>query len=415
MKPINDSITLTHKLDKALIRMPNPSSVLKSKSATMELFHKVARHPDIFPQISSYQSALCGLELNIAAKNRTIKELLGDLYKRLSLRSIIMLSATARDYGFAVIEVTRYETIGGYTLPAKLEICPPECFFFDRAGRLRLSDNTTQGIDVLSDYPGKYIILQNKATLTNPYGVGLLDVGYWLAVGLNGNFEFLMQFGEDDGRDKWIGYYQPDAKEQEINDFLNMLVQGRNNGVAVMPEGMRVDLRAVSGRSSTTELFKDTDEILRRKVEKLWTGTDLTMQVDGKGGYASSESGLTIREDALQEGIALVESAIAQIAQIVAYFNNLPEVAELSLKLPKSLSKTIAETDKIYYDMGLRPTKTLFLKRGYAEDDFFIDTTPTQSGQVIDFAADAQDYEPLIGAFNNYRERIKKSINRTNG
>lgn len=409
MKPINDSITLETKISKALQRMPNPSMVLKSKSATMELFHKVGRHPDVFPQISSYQSALCGLELNIAAKNDSVKQLLDDVFKRLKLRNIITAAATARDYGYTVLEVTQYEILNGYTIPVKIEICPQEYFFFDRLGTLRMADNSSQGIDVLTQYPGKYIVLQNKATLTNPYGIGLLDIAYWLAVGLNGNFEFLLQFGEDDGRDKWIGYYPAGAKDEEINELLNTLVQGRQNGVSVMQDGMRVELRPVTGRTSSTDLYKNTDEILRRKIEKLWTGTDLTMQVDGKGGYASSESGLTIREDALQEGISLVESAVCQIAQIVVYFNNLPEIAELSLRLPKSLSKTIAETDKLYFDMGLRPTKDLFLKRGYAEEDFFIDTT-TKGVQTSDFAASPEDYEPLINVFDSYRERIKKKV-----
>lgn len=408
MKPINTSITLDYKIDRALTKLPNPSMVLKSKSATMELFHKVARHPDIFPQISSYQSALCGLEANVSAENQSVKEVVERAFRRLKLRSIIQLAASARDYGFAVLEITRYDTIDGYTVPSKLDLCPPECFFFDRVGNLMLNNKTTAGLDVFKTYPGKYILLQNKATLTNPYGVGLLDIAYWVAVGLNGNFEFLLQFGEDDGRDKWVGYYPPGAKDEEINDLLNMMVQGRNNSVAAIPDGMRLELKSVTGRSSSTDLYHKTDEMLRRKVEKLWTGTDLTMQVEGKGGYASSESGLSIREDALQEGIALVESATTQLVDIVCYLNNLPEIPELTLILPKSLSKTIAETDKLYFDMGLKPTRELFLKRGYAQEDFFIDTTEPGTQGAVDFAATPEDYEPLLSAFDRVAARLKK-------
>lgn len=404
----NESVTLSHKIDRAITTLPNPSQVLKSKSATMDIFQKVARHPDVFPQIASYQSALCGLQLVTAARNKSIDEFFTQFFNHFSLRNIIPLAAAARDYGFAVLEVTEFEEYQGRVVPSRIELCPNEYFFFDRERRLRMKSNAVrEGIDVMTTYPGKYILLQNKQTLTNPYGVGLLDVAFWIAVGLNGNFEFLMQFCEDDGRDKWVGHYPPGASNEEISDLLSMLMRGRNNGVSVMPVGMDVEIKPMTGRSSTNNLYKDTDEMLRRKIEKLWTGTDLTMQVDGKGGDASSGNGLTIREDALQEGITLVYSAIRQIAQIVVYLNNMPELPDFSIQLPRSISKTIAETDKLYYDMGMRPTKRLLLKRGYSEDDFILDEAP-KVGKTADFAALPSDFEPLLDVFDAYRERLKK-------
>lgn len=199
-------------------------------------------------------------------------------FNQFDMCRLIRNAASGRDYGFTVMEVTEWGTWEGKTVPVKIEHCPPEMFFFDRERRLRLHAWTgNEGIDVHKDHPNKYILCQNEDTLLNPYGVGLLDVAYWIAVGLNGNFEFLMQFSEDDGRDKWIGKYPPGSKQEEIDTLLNTLIRLRNNGVAVMPEGISADPKPMTGRSSTSALYKDTDEMLRRKVEKLWTGTDLTM------------------------------------------------------------------------------------------------------------------------------------------
>lgn len=308
------------------------------------------------------------------------------------------------------MEVTEWEQWEGRTVPAKVELCPPEMFFFDRDRHLRLSSNNVrEGIDVAKAHPNKFILCQNEATLLNPYGTGLLDVAYWIAVGLNGNFEFLMQFSEDDGRDKWIGKYPNGAKQEEIDNLLHTLLTLRNNGVAAMPEGMNAAPTPMTGRSSTSDLYSKTDEMLRRKVEKLWTGTDLTMQVAGKGGYSSSESGLSIREDALEDGKTLVLSAINQLARIVCALNGFPEVPTFLVQLPRSLSKTIAETDQIYFGMGLRPTKELFIKRGYSESDFYIDENSSK-GQpaTADFAAQPEDYAPLLSAFDLFRENVKK-------
>lgn len=404
----NTSIILKEKLDKSLKFLPNPSNVLKSKSATMEIFHKVARQADIFPQISNYKSALGGVQPLISAKNKFLDTFFTEYVKHLGLRqNIIQPALSARDYGFAVLEVTEYTEFEGMTGPAKLELCPPEFFTFDRERKLRLKTNSNpEGIPVFETYPGKYILLQNNATLTNPWGVGLLDVAYWIAVGLNGNFEFMLQFAEDDGRDKWIGYYPPDSTEDVITDLLHKILNLRNNGVAAVPKGMEVEPKPMTGRSSSNDLYKNIDEMLRRKVEKLWTGTDLTMQVEGKGGYSSSSNGLMIREDALQEGLDLIQQATIELFKIIAYLNNLPEVPSVTIQLPKSLNKTIAETDKIYFDMGLKPTKELFLKRGYSEEDFTVDENKTP--KTADFSDFSEEITPLLDSFEEYASRLKK-------
>ncbi|MDR1756078.1 MAG: DUF935 domain-containing protein [Culturomica sp.] len=376
----------------------------------MELFHRVAKHPDIFPQIGSYKAALCSLQPIVTAENKSVDDLLTAFFKRFSARELFRNAAAARDYGFAILEVTEWEEVKGYVFPVKVELCPPEWFRFSRERAPLLQSNAQpNGIDILTTWPDRFIVCQNEATLTNPYGVGLLDVAFWIAVGLNGNFEFMMQFAEDDGRDKWIGKYQPGAKQEEINDLLSKLVALRNNGVMAIPEGMSAEPQAMTGRQSSNDLYRNIDEMLRRKVEKLWTGTDLTMQVDGKGGYASSESGLMIREDALEEGKTLALSAVRQLVRIICGVNNLPEVPEVTLQMPRALSKYIADTDAVYFGAGLKPTKELFKKRGYAEEDFFIEA-PAGTGEAknADFSALPEEVEPLISAFDAYREAIKK-------
>lgn len=406
--PESSSITLAQKLDRAISVLPNPSAVLKSKSATMEIFHKVAKHPDIFPQIGSYKAALCSLQPIIDAENKSVDQLFTDFFKHFEQRELIRNAASARDYGFSVLEVTEWEERGGYIFPAKVELCPPEWFLFGRDRTVRLkSDAQQDGIDILTAFPDRFILCRNEATLTNPYGTGLLDVAFWIAAGLNGNFEFMMQFAEDDGRDKWIGHYPPGAKQEEITDLLTKLVSLRNNGVMAIPQGMDAEPKTMTGRQSSNDLYRNIDEMLRRKVEKMWTGTDLTMQVDGKGGYASSESGLTIREDALEEGKTLALSAVRQLIRMICHINNLPEIPQVSLQLPRALSKSIAETDAIYFGAGLKPTAELFKKRGYAEEDFFIESAPS-APKNMDFAASPDEYDPLISAFDSYRGSLKK-------
>ena len=413
--PNNGSEILKAKLEASIRQLPNPSLVLKKKSALIDLFDKIAIHQDIFPQLISYRDALSGLEINLKKpKNKPVNknaDWFEAFFDQFDLWTFNRNSVVSRDYGFVVMEITEYGMYDGKVVPVKVEIAPHKYFFFDRDRVLRMSSNTNRdGIDVMKEWPNKFILVQHEDTLANPYGVGLLDIAYWMAVGLNGNFEFMLQFAEEDGRDKWLGKYPPGSKEQDISDLLNMLVQLRNNGVAAIPEGTNIESMKNTGRSSSTGLYKDIDEILRRKVEKLWTGTDLTMQVEGKGGYSSSQSGLDIREDAVESGKRLCLSAVNQLVAIIQNLNGQPvERLPLRLQSPRKISKDAAEIDQIYFNAGMKPTKQLFMKRGYDEDDFILSSTGSGNTDTeANFSADPDEYDGLISAFETYQELLKK-------
>ena len=414
----NGSEVLKAKLELSIKQLPNPSLVLKKKSALIDLFDKIAIHQDIFPQLISYRDALSGLEINFQGAKKGQSNVMIDWFEsffdQFDSWTFMRNAVVSRDYGFVVMEITEYGIYDGKVVPVKVEIAPHKYFFFDRDRVLRMSSNTNRdGIDVMKEWPNKFILVQHEPTLMNPYGIGLLDIAYWMAVGLNGNFEFMLQFAEEDGRDKWLGKYPPGAKTDEISDLLNMLVQLRNNGVAAIPDGTNIESMKNTGRSSTTNLYKDIDEILRRKVEKLWTGTDLTMQVEGKGGYSSSQSGLDIREDAVESGKRLCLSAVNQLVTIIQNLNGQAvERLPLRLQSPRKISKDAAEIDQIYFNAGLKPTKELLLKRGYAEEDFILGNESGAGGkgqeQDANFSADPDEYDGLISAFDTYQELLKK-------
>lgn len=417
MANINGSEILNEKLEKSLRKLPNPSMVLKKKSALIDLFDRVAIQQDVFPQLINYKDALAGLEINFIARKNTPQnpqnQWFENFFDQFDTWTFMRNAVVSRDYGFVVLEITEYGEFDGRVVPVKVEVCPHKYFFFDRDRTLRMSsESNPDGIKVMETWPGKFILVQHEATLLNPYGTGLLDIAYWLAVGLNGNFEFMLEFAEEDGRDKWLGKYPPGAKEEEISKLLNMLVQLRNNGVAAIPEGTKIESMSNQGRSSTTNLYKDVDEILRRKIEKLWTGTDLTMQVEGKGGYSSSQSGLDIREDAVESGKRLCTSATNQLIAIIQSLNGMPvERLPFRLQSPRKISKDAAEIDQIYFSAGMKPTKQLLMKRGYDEDDFILSmeqgAKSMEPAAKTDFAA-PDEYDGLLSAFDQYRDLLKK-------
>ena len=84
----------------------------------------------------------------------------------------------------------------------------------------------------------------------------------------------------------------------------------------------------------------------------------------------------------------------------------------IRLQSPRKISKDAAEIDNIYFGAGMKPTKQLLMKRGYDEDDFILTASPDPSkgGETgnANFAADPEEYDGLISAFETYQELLKK-------
>jgi hypothetical protein len=384
----------------ALKIIPNPSSVLSSKAATLELYHRVARQPDIFSKTQNYKDAVCAMTLNAA----------DDFFalflaqKNINTKELIRWAVSARDYGFAVIEIIEYGIVGGKTVPTQFKYCKPEQFAIGANGELRYISSKTgaAGIDVQAVYPNKFIWLKNEASAIMPYGTSLYDTAYWLAVGLNGNYEAIITLSEEDGADKWIGKHLPDATQEQKYELLEMLLKIKSAGVAVVPQGTDIAPVEYKGRSTTAALYQNIDEMLRRKLELLWFGTDLLMK-DSTGSYSSSNIGYQIREDALAQGVDLVISCFNQINAFIAAINGSAETdIELTMTSPRTITTEEANVDKTYFDMGMRPTAAFFLNRGYKENEFTLVATDTPPAtQNAEFGAKIDQLGELFEVYRN--------------
>lgn len=363
-------------------QLPNPSKLLKDKGETIAIFEQVARQIDVAAAIQDYKSGISSMDYTIqSSEDNSDRAAFFLAYcDSINIDKIIKDALKARDYGYAILEITRWKQFRGFTVPAGIEAKPQRWFGFDQQNELRFytKKSPREGIRINALYPGKFINPRYNDEYDNPYGTGLLDLAYWHCVGLNGNFEFMMTFLEEDGRDKWVLRHARNASQEEINAGLNAAYNLRNNGVAAVPEGNEFEKKEVSGRSSSIEAYTRADELLTRKIQKLWYGTDLMMQVDGKGGYSSSQSGIEIRGEALESGKTIARDVLHQIFSTCCRLNNIPgsddETITFELVASDDYTKEEAERDQIIIQVpGFKPTQKFFLNRGYQEDEFTYD------------------------------------------
>ncbi len=378
-------------------RLPHPSRLLENIGETIEVFDKIAEQIDVAAAINDYRSGVASMSFTVQSsiENSERAAWFQDYLDSIDLPDLIEQALEARDYGYVVLEITSWKLFKGKSAPRTIEAKPQKWFGFDRDNALRFytKDSPDIGENVFIKWPNKFILPRHKARYNNPYGKGLLDIAYWYAVGLNGNFEFMMTFLEEDGRDKWVVRHPRGATNDEINDALNMAYNLRNNGVAAIPEGNEFDKKDVTGRASSSEAYTKADELLSRKILKLWFGTDLMMQVEGKGGYSSSQSGVQIRGEALSSGKRIAQAAVHELFRIVTELNSLPgsddETITFTLVHDEEITKEEADRDNVYMSMpGVKPTQKFFLNRGFQEDEFVF----TESQDTIPGAGDPAGY-----------------------
>jgi phage gp29-like protein len=363
----------------AIDRLPHPSKLLQNIGETIEVFEKIEQQIDVAAAINDYRAGISSMDYTIQSSTEESPRAgwLQDYLDSIDLPGIIEQALEARDYGYGVLEITEWKRFKGKVVPRTIEAKPQKWFGFDQHNALRFytKENRNEGVEVFKTWPNKFILARHRHRYANPYGKALLDVAYWYAVGLNGNFEFMMTFLEEDGRDKWVVRHPRGATSEEINNALNMAYELRNNGVAAIPEGNEFDKKDVTGRASSSEAYTKADELLSRKILKLWYGTDLMMQVEGKGGYSSSKSGVEIRGEALSSGKRIAQQVIGDLVSIIASINALPgsddETITFTLTHDEEITQEEASRDNTYMSMpGVRPTKKFFLNRGFQEDEF---------------------------------------------
>lgn len=392
--------TLVEQLIAAHELIPNPSKTLKTIGKIIDAFDQTRNHPDVKAASLNFLSGIRSLTWDLSqsptqgARTDWIKSVL----TQIDIQSACASFVTAREYGYTVCEVL-WRKDGATILPYAIVEKPRKWFKFDAENRLRLITQTDpMGLDVAKLYPRKFLVVQHEATYLNPYGTGILDVLYWYVMGLYSNFEWHLQMLEDDGRDHWIAYVNAEADQTYIDAVQTALTSLRRRGVCVLRQGVQAEQRENKGRKSSSDAYSAFEQMVVTKINKLYLGTDLSMQLNDVGARASSETGADIRGEALSAGKTLAENAMNQLIRWIIDVNTVPgsidEQINFSLSKPAETSKEQAEIDKIYAEAtGMAVTEQRLIRIGYEPGDFS-PFTAVVPATATTFAAIESGYSP---------------------
>jgi len=265
--------------------MPNPDPVLRKLgwNKNIEIYEELLTDPQLSGAIeNNRKSGVTSLLMYIDRKNTSQKEydFFIDYFSKL-LRNGIYDNITNQtldtpQFG-RMIFGTIWDIQDGYFVPIKIIPMPHRLCKFDYRGELLISED---GIYFLKPkHQAKYIFLQHKPKLENPYGEPLLAKCYWNIRFKKDGFKLWALFTEKYGMPFVKAKYNTAAIQNTFHTdpvsaadiLLDRLSLMAKDGIIVFPDGTEVDI-ATTGSKDNAEIYEKLVRICDEQNTKLQLG-----------------------------------------------------------------------------------------------------------------------------------------------
>jgi phage gp29-like protein len=265
--------------------LPNPDPVLKKMGIgyDVDIYKKLLTDPQLYgviennrkPGVTSLERYIDNPKCN-EVELEFIKSLF-DKYIRDGLyANITNLTLDTPQFGRTVFAL-RWGFYKDYFVPIDITLVPYEYAKFNVPGELMICNE--QGSFELADNPARYIVLQHKATATNPYGEAILSNCYWNVIFKKEVAKFWIAFSEKYGMPYAVGKYNPAllaasfnvTGEEAATLFLNKINDMCQDGVIVIPEGTELNFQNIA-KADNSAIFENIYRICDEQNTKLQLG-----------------------------------------------------------------------------------------------------------------------------------------------
>ena len=303
-----------------------------------------------------------------------------DIYKNYKLN---LINTGLMDYcllGFSAAELL-WETVGTNWIPLDIVPKPQEWFGFDQNNALifRTKNMKTEELP-----PNRFILVQNRPTFVNPYGVKLLSKIFWSITFKRNGAKWWAVFTEKFGGAFATAKYRPGAPEDEINKILSMLEDLVTCGVAAFPDGTTLEITTDQSKGAATGNFSEFERFFNENISKVILGATLTTDIGAQGSYSAAQVHNDVRNDiALSDRETLAEAHNDILDKITRFnFGEDAVSPRFSWEEPEDLKTSTADRDAKLYTIGWRPKKEYIAQKyGISEEQFdLIDATSQEPG-----------------------------------
>lgn len=367
----------------------NPDVVLQKERITLDKYSQLLNDAHVWSCVQSRKSGVLSLEyaINRGADESFESEFVNNVFKSLDLRQLISDCLNAVLYGFSPLEIYwRYD--GGYLVPKKIIGKPAWWFQFNDLGLLEL-------INSFNSIPqNKFIVVQNNASYTNPYGEPLLSKCYYPVIFKRGTMKLWSRFVEKYGMPFLTGKIPTGKGQQQAQDLFDTLAALSQDGIAVTEEDINIAILD-SMKSGSSDLFLNFIHFCNTEISKAILSQTLTTEQGDTGSYAMSQTHLQVRKDVVDADKKLVEDAINKLIELIITMNfGEIEVPYFEMFESTDVDLNLANRDEILNRCGVQFTKKYYQENyGFNDTDFDIKLATQPQFAEPDEIIDIQDEE----------------------
>lgn len=376
--------------------LPNPDPILKAQGKDISVYRNMRTDALVGGAIRRRKSAVKALEWGLdrgqapSRVAKSIEALLADL----DLETLIGQALEATLYGYQPMEVM-WQRTGSMITPGDVVAKPPEWFCFDADNQLRFKTRQDPVYGELLP-PRKFLLPRQDATYQNPYGIPDLSMCFWPLTFKKGGLKFWLSFTEKFGSAWPLGKLPRSATNEERAELLDSLESLIQDGVAVIPNDGEVELKEVSGKTASADLYERLVMVCRGEISIALLGQN--QSTEATANKASSVSGLEVTRDLRDADAKLVAGAINTLIRWVCEQNWANVTAPVfSLWDQEAQDQLQAARDKSNYEAGARFTNKYWMRGyGYQEGDLQepaatpASAAPAPAGTVVAPVAFAQ-------------------------
>ncbi|MDR1397179.1 MAG: DUF935 domain-containing protein [Desulfarculales bacterium] len=292
--------------------------------------------------------------------------------ERIDMPGLVAQIINAPLYGYTPIELI-WERGDGRMRLKDLRALPPGWFGFDSQTsepRFLAKDNPWEGVPLPF---AKFVLARHGATYDNPYGLRLLSRCFWPVTFKKGGVKFWIEFVEKFGGAFLTATYAPGTSEEEQRKLLQALINMRQNAVAVMPDGAKVEILSAGG-SGADKIHETLKSAMDAEVSKVIGGQTLTSEVGDTGSYAAAKTHAGILELLQDADARLIKTTLEEISWIYTEINSpgtispLLEWREEEDLQPKRTARD-KDLSQVLQQSGLKLSRAYLIKAYNLDED----------------------------------------------
>jgi phage gp29-like protein len=312
-------------------------------------------------------------------------------------------------YGYIVFG-SEWGIINGKFIPIKIEAMPHRLVKFDMKGELLVSNDGF--VFNKPEHPARYIVLQHKPTMMNPYGEPLLSRCFWNIMFKKDARKWWAIFAEKFGMPWAVGEYDPKLLASQFstttqlaaNKFLDQITNMVKDGVLAHPKGTTLNLIQGAAKGST-DIYESLVRICDEQNTKLILGHSGASESTSGDKLNNDTTATDVRDSVIESDKQYPTYLFNNIIQWIHSFNFNSKAPQFILYKKEDVDLTIAQRDAALQPVlsasGLGYSDKYFIKTYGFEQEDLIKISQNDAVKSQNLKANIASAPKLMNLINN--------------